>query len=95
MRWGLAEGSLARSKWWRRVVDAVGVEVAEVVVVVVVEVEVDLRAPSSSSLSSTLTSILLGFLLSISEARSLVRPRFASYNLRLVWWFNSASLFHF
>lgn len=59
MRWGLAEGSLARSKWWRRVVDAVGVEVAEVVVV---EVEVDLRAPSSSSLSSTLTSILLGFL---------------------------------
>lgn len=92
MRWGLAEGSLARSKWWRRVVDAVGVEVAEVVVV---EVEVDLRAPSSSSLSSTLTSILLGFLLSISEARSLVRPRFASYNLRLVWWFNSASLFHF
>ena len=94
MRWGLAEGSLARSKWWRRVVDAVGVEVAEVVVVVV-EVEVDLRAPSSSSLSSTLTSILLGFLLSISEARSLVRPRFASYTLPLVWWFNSASLFHF
>lgn len=93
MRWGLAEGSLARSKWWRRVVDAVGVEVAEVVVVV--EVEVDLRAPSSSSLSSTLTSILLGFLLSISEARSLVRPRFASYTLPLVWWFNSASLFHF
>lgn len=92
MRWGLAEGSLARSKWWRRVVDAVGVEVAEVVVV---EVEVDLRAPSSSSLSSTLTSILLGFLLSISEARSLVRPRFASYTLPLVWWFNSASLFHF
>ena len=93
MRWGLAEGSLARSKWWRRVVDVVGVEVAEVVVVV--EVEVDLRAPSSSSLSSTLTSILLGFLLSISEARSLVRPRFASYTLPLVWWFNSASLFHF
>lgn len=39
MRWGLAEGSLARSKWWRRVVDAVGVEVAEVVVVVVVVVK--------------------------------------------------------
>ena len=64
MRWALAEGSLARSKWWRRVVEAGGVE-AEL------EVEVDLRASSSSSLSSTFTSILLGFLLSISQPRSL------------------------
>lgn len=66
MRWDLEEGSWKeRSKCWRR---------EEVAVAAAAEAEEEaaaaaaarLRASSSSSLSSTLTSILVGFRLSIS-----------------------------
>ncbi|KAL0403856.1 UNVERIFIED_CONTAM: hypothetical protein Sradi_2026400 [Sesamum radiatum] len=64
MRWDLQEVSWdERSKWWRREEAAVDEGAAA---------EDDaaaaarLRASSSSSLSSTLTSILVGFRLSIS-----------------------------
>lgn len=69
------EGSLARSKWWRRAVEGEGVEV---VAVAAAGAEDDLRASSSSSLSSTFNSILLGFLLSISETLSSPRLRFTA-----------------
>lgn len=67
MRWGLED---ERSKCWRRVVVVVVVAVAvaaEVVAVLEVEEGVVKRDWScwSSSLSSNLTSILLGFLLNI------------------------------
>lgn len=75
MRWDLEEGLREdRSKCWRREDAAV--------VVVVVEDEIEetaaarLRASSISSLSSSLTSILLAFLLSIfPKLFWAVRPR--------------------
>lgn len=75
MRWDLEEGLREdRSKCWRREDAAV--------VVVVVEEEIEetaaarLRASSISSLSSSLTSILLAFLLSIfPKLVWAVRPR--------------------
>lgn len=64
--WDLEDGSLVRSKWWRRDV----VEVALVVAVTEEEEAERLRASSSSSLSSILTSIFDGFLLSISATQN-------------------------
>lgn len=74
MRWDLEEGLREdRSKCWRR-------EDAAVVAVVAEEIEetaaARLRASSISSLSSSLTSILLAFLLSIfPKLVWAVRPR--------------------
>lgn len=62
MRWDLEEGSWKeRSKCWRREEVAVAAEAEEEAAAAA-----RLRASSSSSLSSTLTSILVGFRLSIS-----------------------------
>lgn len=63
MRWDLEEGSWKeRSKCWRREEVAVAAEAEEEAAAAAAR----LRASSSSSLSSTLTSILVGFRLSIS-----------------------------
>ncbi|KAI5320695.1 hypothetical protein L3X38_040403 [Prunus dulcis] len=63
MRCVLEEGSLGRSRWWRRAVAAVVVEA---------EAAAErLRASSSSSLSSILSWILVGFRLSISAISTL------------------------
>lgn len=64
MRWDLEEGSWKeRSKCWRREEVAVAAEAEEEAAAAAAA---RLRASSSSSLSSTLTSILVGFRLSIS-----------------------------
>lgn len=64
MRCALEVGSLLRLRLWRRVADGASVVVAAAAA--------RLRACSSSSLSSILTSILLGCLLSISPVASLL-----------------------